>query len=532
MNFCCGPIKSMVDRYSEKRRASIVGLIGKENSVPSDYDVMSLFTAKSCTPILKKDQYDDPFTPSPFGQSNRVCDNLMDSPRSFCTQYTVDQCLSYLDQEFISLGMPSLFSGRSNTIELPRILNNMYRLLQSYRQNNRLRDDQETRQVRTESELKHLREVHESLKCSLAEKERENGQMKMSWSQCESKNNQLALGLKAEKDEVKRLQSAIQHKEAQFKHEMRKREMEMTKLKERLHQKLSDKTEKRVCINITSACTKVAPADRSDIYRTLIGDYENKERKLVRENLSLRDGLKELQNELVALLQAQTSTPKKSCERSQKENKDTLLTDASFGTENMNDKSVILSPSNEVDLCEDTFQMPYDVIADDVLKSLKQKCHLLKRRLNKLQRCAATRKEVESRVELKVDSSVESKQEEIDGLHSDLSRFQSIIEQQEHVIQTLMEYQEGEVSFLRDSEQLDRNESLASREQFFKDLRLRLDDAIYQMYKQMRANEEAKYTVLHDEFLQLTPLCFGKDQSNGRSALKIAEEFYQINLSK
>ena len=54
--------------------------------------------------------------------------------------------------------------------------------------------------------------------------------------------------------QVKRLQSVIQHRDAQYKHEVRKKERESLKLKERMHTLIADKTDRRIG-NIRSVCT-------------------------------------------------------------------------------------------------------------------------------------------------------------------------------------------------------------------------------------------------------------------------------------
>lgn len=45
--------------------------------------------------------------------------------------------------------------------------------------------------------------------------------------------------------QIKRLQSIIKDRDAQFKHELKKKEREVNKLKEKLHQLISDKTPNR-----------------------------------------------------------------------------------------------------------------------------------------------------------------------------------------------------------------------------------------------------------------------------------------------
>ena len=102
------------------------------------------------------------------------------------------------------------------------------------------------REHRTRADIEHLKQCQQKLKLSLEQNERELAQQQERERQLSNKNKALTSKLKNEKEEVKRLQSSIAHRDAQYRHDVKKRERELGKLKERVHQLLSDKTEKRI----------------------------------------------------------------------------------------------------------------------------------------------------------------------------------------------------------------------------------------------------------------------------------------------
>ncbi|KAJ8306064.1 hypothetical protein KUTeg_016609 [Tegillarca granosa] len=74
--------------------------------------------------------------------------------------------------------------------------------------------------------------------------------------------------------QTKRLQSVIRDRDIQFKHELKKKERETNKLKER----------------------------QEEMYQVLIGNYEEKQRELMLENTDLRDCLMHMQKELISVM--------------------------------------------------------------------------------------------------------------------------------------------------------------------------------------------------------------------------------------
>ena len=144
------------------------------------------------------------------------------------------------------MGMASLYVDGSDTFDVTRLVSCALELLHKQRTCNAVREELENREHRTKVDLDHLKSCQQRLKASLDQNERDLAQQQERERQVLAKNRALSARLKEERDEVKRLQSSIAHRDAQHRHDLKKRERELTKLKERVHTLLNDKTEKRV----------------------------------------------------------------------------------------------------------------------------------------------------------------------------------------------------------------------------------------------------------------------------------------------
>ncbi len=168
---------------------------------------------------------------------------------SFCNKDNLDQCVSYLDQEMTILGFPTLFTsqdrGQSSIFDIVQLVNCCYELIQRHQQNLRKLDEQETKQMRADSDLEHLQSNHSRLKLQLEQLERDNVSLTEKERQQLNQNKTLAVKLKTTREEMKKLESIVKHRDTQFKHDLKKKEREINKMKERIHQLLTDKNQER-----------------------------------------------------------------------------------------------------------------------------------------------------------------------------------------------------------------------------------------------------------------------------------------------
>uniref|UniRef100_A0A673A426 SSX family member 2 interacting protein n=1 Tax=Sphaeramia orbicularis TaxID=375764 RepID=A0A673A426_9TELE len=120
--------------------------------------------------------------------------------------------------------------------------------------------------------------------------------------------------LKNEKEEVQKLQNIIASRASQYNHEMKRKEREFNKLKERLNQLLVDKKEKKQAIDVLNSIgradgkrslwktEKTEAKHEGEMYKTLLSDYDSRQRELLLENAELRKVLQQMKKDMVSIL--------------------------------------------------------------------------------------------------------------------------------------------------------------------------------------------------------------------------------------
>ncbi|KAI9014167.1 Afadin and alpha-actinin-binding-domain-containing protein [Hyaloraphidium curvatum] len=137
---------------------------------------------------------------------------------------------------------------------------------------------------RTKSKLESLEREVESLgsKLSLAQKQLQESNIKHSLT----------------REELKVARNNLQHVKQQCQHELRKKERENEKLKDRINKASNDRTAggvKRPAIRCLNALPKASSSatlheqdPEDDMYRVVIANYEEREQEVLQENLALR----------------------------------------------------------------------------------------------------------------------------------------------------------------------------------------------------------------------------------------------------
>ncbi|XP_013415215.1 afadin- and alpha-actinin-binding protein B [Lingula anatina] len=435
----------------------------------------------------------DPFLtlPQRFSTSGNVV---------FCDRDNVDDCISYLNQELTTLGFPSLYHETSDTFDIVRLVNNTYELLQLQQKSLRVKEQLEDRQQRSESDLSHLQSTQNRLKDSLEQYEREISQSQERERQLVSKNKVLSKKVKAEKEEVKKLQSALSHKDVQYKHEVKKKERELNRLKDRLNQLLTDRSqERRIGMEILNSLQR-ADGKRStwktktsnnkheeDMYRLIVANYEDKQRELLVENGQLRQCLNDMQKELVGLLNGQPS-PRKD----QIHHEDSL--------EDSEDDKASVGTTSE--FSDGYFQMPYEMVRDEIEKSLKDKWTQLKQRVRDLEK---------EQTDRRLSSESEKSNQEVEKLQQQILEYQEVIKQQEQLIQQSMQNTDNDSAFqdpclLEEREALTAEKKLFNQQKkHFEEERKNFTEAAIRLGREKRAFEEEKARQLRDQFMSMTP---------------------------
>ncbi|XP_033636385.1 afadin- and alpha-actinin-binding protein B-like [Asterias rubens] len=441
---------------------------------------------------------------------------------SFCNKENLDQCVSYLDQEMTILGFPTLFlspdRGQSGVFDIVQLVNCCYELIQRHQQNLRKLEEQETKQMRGDSDLEHLQSNHSRLKLQLEQLERDNVSLTEKERQQLSQNKTLAVKLKTTREEMKKLESIVKHRDTQFKHDLKKKEREINKMKERIHQLLTDKNqERRIGMDILNSLQrtdgkratwktgKTGTKHEEEMYRLIITNYEERQKEMMLENQVLRESLSNMQKELVDLLN--------------REGDKGLL---SQNNNDSDDDTTSIDDSSVDELSHGHFQMPYQMVREGIESSLRQKWQRLREHIQRME------KEKLASQENKENSgdpngtvilpgsdapTIENMEDEISRLKDKVQVYHSIIEQQEQVLHSVQDtsMDDGLMALLKDSQFLEEKETLADEKRMFyqqkasfEKERRNFTDAAIRLGRERKKFEEERGTFLQQQ-LMLSP---------------------------
>uniref|UniRef100_A0AAY4E4Y5 Uncharacterized protein n=1 Tax=Denticeps clupeoides TaxID=299321 RepID=A0AAY4E4Y5_9TELE len=235
----------------------------------------------------------------------------------FCSEHSVTQCISYINQEACSLGLGTvcidLCLGGEGLKAVP-VLNLLYELLQINRRHQKAAEELETQQMKNSSDMEHLQHSHSRLKDQLEHTRRENSGLHEGERQLQLKIKTLQRCLKSEKEEVQKLQSIISSRASQYNHDAKRKERECAKLKERLNQLLVEKRDKKLAIEVSNPVGrsdgkrglwktgKMEARHEGEMYKALLNDYEARQRALMVENTELKKVLQQMKRDMVSIL--------------------------------------------------------------------------------------------------------------------------------------------------------------------------------------------------------------------------------------
>ncbi|XP_062979097.1 afadin- and alpha-actinin-binding protein A-like [Elgaria multicarinata webbii] len=259
-------------------------------------------------------------SPARFSDSLELLGGLGDLGDVVCWSDNVDHCISYLNKELMALGLPALYKedssedGLKNGFDLLALVNGTCRLLNLYQGVSVQLGDMEAEAMRRAGELDYLRTRQGKLKNQVEACEREIAAVQDKEQQLQSKNKQLNSMLKEEKDEITKLLSAVVNQKNQHLHEMKRKEQELFRLKEKMSQLVTDKRDKRGTIDILNALPR-ADSKRAtwktgkslgrkeeELYRTQLAKQERREQGLALENAELKQLLSEVSQDVEQLL--------------------------------------------------------------------------------------------------------------------------------------------------------------------------------------------------------------------------------------
>ncbi|XP_072346992.1 afadin- and alpha-actinin-binding protein B-like isoform X1 [Scyliorhinus torazame] len=287
---------------------------------------------------------------------------ILFNPDVFCWGDNAEECISYLNKELNTLGLPPLFDDSfeekpASSCNVVTLINCVYSLLQLHWKNVANVSGLERERLKSFNEQDGLKSSQFKLQEEVTALEQEIAALQTKELQRQNSIRSLNNQLKNHKEEVVKLQSIIASRAAQYLHELKRKEQELNKLKEKIHHHLTDKKDKRIAcwksevksenpgnnqqarkraregIRVDSALDILNPIARSDgkrslwrtgktelrreeeMYKVLVVKYEAQIEELVSDNAELTRVLNQMKSEMSGFLSPHSKLGRaKSCQ--------------------------------------------------------------------------------------------------------------------------------------------------------------------------------------------------------------------------
>ncbi|XP_016044364.1 afadin- and alpha-actinin-binding protein isoform X2 [Erinaceus europaeus] len=428
---------------------------------------------------------------------------------AFCTEENIEQSISYLDQELTTFGFPSLYEDSKGKetkrgLNVVAVLNCMNELLILQRKNLLAQENVETQNLKLGSDMGHLQNCYAKLKEQLETSRREMSGLQERDRQLQCKNRNLHQLLKNEKDEVQKLQNIIASRATQYNHDMKRKEREYNKLKERLHQLVMNKKDKKIAMEILNyvgradgkrgswRTDKTEARNEDEMYTILLSDYEYRQKQILMENAELKKVLQQMKKEMISLLSPQKQRPRERTD----DNTGTALSDVEEDAGEMNRESI--------------WDLSCETVREQLTNSIRKQWRILKSHVEKLDNQV-------SKVHLEGvnDEDVISRQDheqETEKLEVEIQQCKEMIKTQQQLLQQLATACDDDTSsLLRDCYLLEEKERLKEewsllkeqKKNFEKERRSFIEAAI-RLGLERKAFEEERAIWLKQQFLSMT----------------------------
>ncbi|XP_036727752.1 afadin- and alpha-actinin-binding protein isoform X6 [Balaenoptera musculus] len=433
---------------------------------------------------------------------------------AFCTEENIEQSISYLDQELTTFGFPSLYEeskGKETKRELNivAVLNCMNELLVLQRKNLLAQENVETQNLKLGSDMDHLQNCYAKLKEQLETSRREMIGLQERDRQLQCKNRNLHQLLKNEKDEVQKLQNIIASRATQYNHDMKRKEREYNKLKERLHQLVMNKKDKKIAMEVLNY---VGRADgkrgswrtgkteasfflrnEDEMYKILLNDYEYRQKQILMENAELKKVLQQMKKEMISLLSPQKQKPRERADDST----GTVISDIEEDAGELSRESM--------------WDLSCETVREQLTNSIRKQWRILKSHVEKLDNQVS-----KVHVEGFNDEDVISRQDheqETEKLELEIQQCKEMIKTQQQLLQQQLATacDDDTTSLLRDCYLLEEKERLKEEWSLFKEQKKNFEkerrsftEAAIRLGLERKAFEEERASWLKQQFLNMT----------------------------
>uniref|UniRef100_A0A671SQE2 Afadin- and alpha-actinin-binding protein-like n=1 Tax=Sinocyclocheilus anshuiensis TaxID=1608454 RepID=A0A671SQE2_9TELE len=420
---------------------------------------------------------------------------------NFCTEENVSECILYINQELSSLCFPPIFQNSDNIRDLDAVvaLNNIHDLLQLHRRAVGMMEELEVEQLKSSSDLHYQHLTNSRLKDQLELSKKENMRLHERERQLETNLKTLQNCLKDTKEEVQRLQGIIASRATQYNHDIKRREREHNRVKERLNHLLVAKKENKQGMDVLNyvgrsdgrRCLwktgKTESRHEGDMYKTLLNEFDNRQRELMVENIELKKVIQQMKREMVGVLNS-----KKMSQKEEKQSNDMDQTN-----------------SDDDELLKGHPEMSCDHAREKLTNSIRQQWRKLKHHVERLDSQASMvqdgdREEVISK---------QLHEEEMERLKLEIQQCKEFIQTQQQLLQQQLNTpcDEETAAVLNDSYMLEEKERLKEEWKVFEEQRKNFEmerrnftEAAIRLGHERKCFEDDRAMWLKHQFLNTT----------------------------
>ncbi|XP_054624874.1 synovial sarcoma, X breakpoint 2 interacting protein a [Dunckerocampus dactyliophorus] len=441
----------------------------------------------------------------------------------FCTDDNIPHCISYINQELLSLGLSTCIEASSSGLSAVPALNAMFELLQIQRRTMSTLEELERDQIKKSSTLDHMQMSNSRLKDQLELSMREKSGLHETERQLQLKIKTLQSCLKTEKEEVQKLHSIIASRASQYSHDAKRKERESIKLKERLSQLLVDRKEKKLAIDVLNCLgradgkrshwktTKVAVSHEGQMYKSLLRDYEASQRALMLENAELKKVLQQMKKEMIHIL----SPRQVPCKGAGADDSQEMVDSDGEKTGNSS---------------RETLDQSCDQAREQLTNSIRQQWRKLRNHMEKLDHQVQT--QVESHKEV---IPREAHEDEMERMRREVQQCKEFIHTQQQLLQQQLNtsFDDETAELLNGCYTLEEKERLNEEWRFFEEQKRNFErerkyftEAAIRLGREKKAFEEDRASWLKNHFLNMTPFADRSrcSSSDGQSGLSIRSE--------
>ncbi|XP_074402149.1 afadin- and alpha-actinin-binding protein isoform X2 [Zonotrichia albicollis] len=428
---------------------------------------------------------------SPASMSSEVLRLSLPSAKSmhsffsaFCTEENIEQSISYIDRELTTMGFPSIYvESKGKELDLVSMVNCMNELLVLQHKNLRAQEEIEIQHLKLGSDMDHLQNCYTKLK-------------------------------------VQKLQNVISSRATQYNHDMKRKEREYNKLKERLHQLVMNKKDKKLAMEVLNyvgradgkrgawRTDKTEARNEEEMYKVLLSDYEQRQKQLLLENTELKKVLQQMKKDIISLLPPQKQKPK---ERSE---------DGPV----LSDQEEDIGELNK----ENMWELSCETVREQLTNSIRKQWRMLKNHVEKLDNQvsrghsgALNEKDVISR---------EDHELETGKLELEIQQCKEMIRTQQQLLQQQLTCDDDTTLLLQDCYLLEERERLQEEWRLFREQKRNFEkerksftEAAIRLGLERKAFEEDRGAWLKHQFLSMTADCKSENSTTPSAFLRSAD---------